>query len=496
MGKQSFFFKNYLSHGLLILFTFLMAGGVFSHQLGVYARTEKQNQLQATAVSVARQTTVYAANPGNDLVRQLYEIYLGQIAVTDQTSILVADPEGTLLFHAVPDGHQAVKKPQLHQKSMQTLRDTDTYSAVGTLEGILPTLSYIVGAPCYDEQNNLTAVVFVSSPTGALNDVMRQVSQMFVIILLIALVGALIISYFISARMTFPLKIMAMASREYASGNFDIRVPEDNKCTEIDELAVSFNNMACDLAKLDELTRGFIGNVSHEFKTPMTSIGGFVDGILDGTIPPEQHQKYLHVISEEVGRLSRMVVRMLDAAKIQSGELILNAVPFDFTEMSSQIILSFEQKIVAKHLEVEIDFDDRLIVRGDRDHVFRAVYNLVDNAVKFINDGGTLTLHARANGNFCEFSVKNTGAGIPSEELSHVFDRFYKTDRSRSLDRSGAGLGLYIVKNIINLHGGDISVQSDGDETEFSFNLPLADKNELHKFFTMQTTNVHNDALE
>lgn len=476
MGKHSFFFKNYLSHSLLILFTFLVAGSVFSHQLGVYARSEKQSQLKATATAVASQTSVVATEPTNELVRELYEVYISQTAHGDQVSILVVYPDGKLAFSASPEGHAKIRSDRITGDTVKRLLSSGSYSAMGTLNGVLPESSYVVGAPCFDENGNPAAMVFVSSPTDDLMGVMRNVSKMFVIILLIALIGDLIISYFISARMTQPLKIMAMASREYAAGNFDIRVPEDDRCTEINELAVSFNNMARDLAQLDELTRGFIGNVSHEFKTPMTSIGGFVDGMLDGTIPPEQHGKYLRIISEEVGRLSRMVVRMLDAAKIQSGELILNTAPFDFTEMSSQIILSFEQKILAKNLDVDIDFDDRLIVNGDRDHVFRAVYNLVDNAVKFIDNGGKLTLRAHAEHGLCAFSIKNTGAGISPEDISHVFDRFYKTDRSRSQDRTGAGLGLYIVKNIINLHGGDISVRSDGGETEFSLTLPLMDK--------------------
>ena len=142
--------------------------------------------------------------------------------------------------------------------------------------------------------------------------------------------------------------------------------------------------------------------------------------------------------------------------------------------MTSQIILSFEQKIEKKKLEVECELDDRLIVMGDRDHLYRAVYNLVDNAVKFIDEGGRLTLRAHPEGDFCAFSISNTGTGISAEDLPHVFDRFYKADRSRSMDKTGAGLGLYIVKNIINLHGGEISVRSDGGETEFEFTLPLA----------------------
>ena len=270
------------------------------------------------------------------------------------------------------------------------------------------------------------------------------------------------------------LKTIAAAAKEFAGGNFDVRVPEDNRCYEIDELAVSFNNMARDLDQLEELTRGFISNVSHEFKTPMTTIGGFVDGMIDGTIPLDQRDKYLKIIAEETKRLSRMVNRMLDAAKIQSGELILSPAPFDFTEMTAQILLSFEQKIEKKKLDVQCDLEERLTVMGDRDHLYRVVYNLTDNAVKFIEDGGTLRLKVHQEGQLCVFAISNTGIGISAEDLPHVFDRFYKTDRSRSMDKTGAGLGLYIVKNIINLHGGEISVRSGGGETEFEFTLPLA----------------------
>ena len=482
MKKHSFFLRNYLSHSLLIVLAFLLAGTMFSYRFGTYLRDEKQQQLQSTASMVASQTSVAAEGRDNILVSKLYNVYINQIASSDQVSIFVTNTDGEILYYAVPGDKFQPQKQQISAKHLRAVQKHGQSIGTGTLDGMLPSVSYYVGAECPDEQGNISAYVFISAPADEVTDLMEQVSRMFILILLMALIGTLIVSYFISARMTAPLKIMAMAAREYAAGNFDVRVPEDSHCTEIDELAVSFNNMARDLAQLDELTRGFIGNVSHEFKTPMTTIGGFVDGMLDGTIPPDQQQKYLRIISEEVRRLSRMVMRMLDAAKIQSGELILNTAPFDFTEMSSQIVLSFEQKINAKKLDVDIAFEDGLIVNGDRDHIFRAVYNLVDNAVKFIDTGGKLTLRAEAEGTFCAFSIKNTGAGISAEDIPHVFDRFYKTDRSRNLDRTGAGLGLYIVKNIINLHGGDISVRSDGGETEFSLTLPLADKKAVENF--------------
>lgn len=477
MLKRSFFFRNYISHAILLLFVFAIAGGVFSHQLSSFAYEEKQSQLKATAQTVADQTQFVLEN--NELY-VIFEPYLARTAQNDQVTIILTDDEGRVLLRADPgDGESLSSVPQntqVDQAIVQQVRQSGYYTGVGTLGNVLSGSSYLFGAACKTADGTIGAYVFTTATNDLAAGMIKGVSRSFSMILMCGLFAALVISYFISASMTQPLKTMARAAKEYAAGNFDVRVPEDNNCDEIDELAVSFNNMARDLEQLDDLTKSFIGNVSHEFKTPMTTIGGFVDGMLDGTIPPQQHEKYLKIISEEVGRLSRMVMRMLDAAKIQSGEIILSSMPFDFSEMSSQIILSFEQKINQKQLDVDIEFDDRVIVMGDRDHVFRAVYNLVDNAVKFINEGGKLTLRAHEAGKYCEFSIRNTGAGISPEDIPHVFDRFYKTDRSRSLDRSGAGLGLYIVKNIINLHGGDISVRSDGGETEFSLILPLAPK--------------------
>lgn len=477
MSRHSFFCKNYVSHVILIIFAFAAAGGMFFYQMSSYALTSKQNELHTTVQSIAEQTALLRSSTSDEF-QKLYMLSIARVAQEDSITVLVTDDDGAVQMLATPSG-DAYTMPGyiIPPEIAQQVRNGGAYASVGTLGVMTGASSYIVGAPVENDDGEVTALVFVSTQDPTTAGVVRHSTQTLVLILLVTLAVALIISFIISQHVTRPIKTIAGAAKEFAAGNFDVRVPEDNKCYEIDELAVSFNNMARDLDQLEELTRGFISNVSHEFKTPMTTIGGFVDGMIDGTIPPEQHDKYLRIIAEETKRLSRMVNRMLDAAKIQSGELLLSPAPFDFTEMTSQIILSFEQKIEKKKLDVECELDDRLIVMGDRDHLYRAVYNLVDNAVKFINESGKLTLRAHPSGTFCEFSISNTGAGISAEDLPHVFDRFYKADRSRSMDKTGAGLGLYIVKNIINLHGGEISVSSAEGLTEFSFTLPLAPNN-------------------
>lgn len=475
MSRRSFFFKNYVSHMILIVFAFAIAGGVFYYQMSSYALTAKQTELRMTVSNLASQTKVLLQ--GNSQIGQeLFNLTVTRIAKEDELTVLVAGSDGVVWMIALPDG--TVAKPSVETmvapEAVEQVKQGNVYAAVGSLGILTEASSYAVGMGCFDVYGTLNAMVFAATEDRGIAGTIRHSVQTLVLILLITLVIALILSFIISQHMTYPLKVIAGAAKEFASGNFAVRVPEDNHCYEIDELATSFNNMAHDLEQLEELTRGFISNVSHEFKTPMTTIGGFVDGIIDGTIPAEQHDKYLRIIAEETRRLSRMVNRMLDAAKIQSGELLLSPAPFDFSEMTSQIILSFEQKIEHRNLEVECALTDRLMVMGDRDHLYRVVYNLVDNAVKFINDNGKLTLRAEPEGKFCAFSICNTGTEIAPEDLSHVFDRFYKADRSRSMDKTGAGLGLYIVKNIINLHGGEISVRSGNGETEFSFTLPLA----------------------
>jgi signal transduction histidine kinase len=232
--------------------------------------------------------------------------------------------------------------------------------------------------------------------------------------------------------------------------------------------------MAVSLSSEEEARRSFVANVSHELKTPMTTISGFVDGILDGTIPPEKHAHYLQIVSGEVKRLSRLVRSMLDLSRIDSGQLKLHPVSFDFTQAVCASLLSFEQQIEQKQLTVEgLEDCEPQTVCGDFDLLQQVVYNLLENAVKFTNEGGTLSVRLYRETGRTFLSIRNTGEGIPSTELPHIFERFYKSDRSRSLDKSGTGLGLYLVKTIVNLHGGEITVQSVPHEyCEFVFWLP------------------------
>ena len=232
--------------------------------------------------------------------------------------------------------------------------------------------------------------------------------------------------------------------------------------------------MADALDALEGSRRSFVSNVSHELKTPMTSIAGFIDGILDGTIPQSKQHYYLEIVSAEVRRLSRLVVSMLNMSKIESGDLEMKPSNYDISDQIIHILLTFEQKIENNNIEIRgLDNLNPTYIVADPDMIYQAIYNLFDNAVKFTNEGGYIEVSLIEKHTEIEVSIKNSGEGIQKEELSKVFERFYKVDKSRSLDSKGAGLGLYIVKLMIEMHGGRVFAKSDSTETaEFTFSLP------------------------
>ena len=226
--------------------------------------------------------------------------------------------------------------------------------------------------------------------------------------------------------------------------------------------------------RLDDARREFVANVSHELKTPMTTIGGYIDGMLDGTIPPEKQQHYMQIVSGEVRRLSRLVRNMLDIAKLQAmGVEDSRKTRFDLGEELSDVLITFEQKIYNKHLDVRVDLPDKPVwTRAERDSITQVIYNLIDNAIKFCPDGGRLSLRVQSDGGKARVSVENIGPTIDKDELPLLFDRFHKADKSRSADREGWGLGLYIAKTIVGAHGGDIWATSENGVTQFNFTLP------------------------
>ena len=349
----------------------------------------------------------------------------------------------------------------------------------GTLDGALREVSFIVSAPV-KAGGSVVGIVYATQPVvDGLAPYILGIFRMFFWAALLALALAFIIVYLVSYKMTKPLREMSQAAKQYALGDFSKRIPVSKSLfmnnDEIEELVVAFNSMAQALATLELSRRSFVSNVSHELKTPMTTIGGFIDGILDGTIESEKQSKYLKIVSEEIRRLSRLVTGMLNMSKLEAGELDLNPVPFDISEMLFKTLLGFEQIIDKKHIEIRgLDSIGNNPVTADKDMINQVVYNLIDNAVKFTPEGGYIEVSSKADAEKVIVKIRNSGKGIPAEEIDKIFERFYKIDKSRSYDVKGAGMGLYLCKTIIELHGGQILARSNfGEFAEFIFQLPL-----------------------
>lgn len=262
-------------------------------------------------------------------------------------------------------------------------------------------------------------------------------------------------------------------SEQYARRDFSEKIPTDVPYT-TPEIAEYVNTVAEDVAKSEETSKTFIANVSHELRTPITTIGGFVDGILDGTIPKSKQNEYLVLVSKEIKRLRILISSMLNMSRFETGTLMPNFRDVNLTEIVIQTVLMFEKKIEDKHLEVEGLGSDRMTCEVDADLIQQVVYNLVENAVKFVNDGGILSFRfERSVTGMCTIGIKNTGEGLKNTEITQVFDRFYKTDSSRGKDTTGLGLGLAISRKIVHLHHGHIVVKSVvGEYTEFLIQLP------------------------
>ena len=304
----------------------------------------------------------------------------------------------------------------------------------------------------------------------------------FIYILLIIFAGVFIIiiifEFWFSKYMSKPLDEMSEASRMYARGDFSKRIKQSFETSnEMGTLISSFNNMADSLEKSEQRRSEFISNISHELRTPMTTIAGFADGILDGTIPKEDEDKYLKSISDETKRLSRLVRNMLDVSKMKSmSSDVSRRSDFDLTELVLETLLSFESRATKKNLDVDPQFPDKhIIVHADKDGITQVIYNLLDNAVKFAKENSTIVLRLYIEDDKACVSVLDEGETIPADDLPYIFDRFHKSDRSRSLDKDGVGLGLYLVKTIINGHDEDIAVKSENGFTEFAFTLPVAE---------------------
>ena len=474
--------------GLTFLCMVLLGVGFFSLSYQ-YQLKEIQTTLDRNAGFISSYADA-ALTKGGSLTDESFVNYIHSVVLLTNTTVLVCDTDGQVLCAAGSNLNQETFRTPLQNLYVpnwavnQLLRGSE-YSGMTTFNQLLSSRCYLTSevlSPLTQDPKNPTDLVpsgvatgflFVAADATSVSEFLHSTLQLFLITAMVVLLISLIICSITVQRQVEPLKGMCAFAHKFAHGEVDTRVTEyTNRDDEIGELAVAFNAMADSLAQAEQKRSEFVANVSHELKTPMTTIAGFADGILDGTIPPEKERESLQVISSETRRLSRLVRRMLELSRLQSSERVAAQEQFDAAELLIRVLVSLEAKITEKDLDVQTELPDGpVMVWGDPDAVTQVCYNLLDNAVKFSFPKGKLTLKITTKAGKAYVSIGNQGETIPPDQLSHIFDRFHKADSSRSTHKDGVGLGLYIVKTLLNTYKEDITVTSEDGFTEFTFTL-------------------------
>ena len=477
-------FSKYLSIISLVVVLGFLVMMLFQLFLTANALSgEKKELLLENAESIAQHTASSAdvtLDKNGGVVYRLdgnrLKPLLSLVSDAIDATILITDVQGDVLLAAGTADDMQFERTI----SLSTFVDDvgEEYYGIGTLGGLLDGGHHVAALPVVIQGDLVLGYIVAYTPNDAFVETIKSNISIYVY----SVLGALILSFgfvwLLTDRFVRPLREMAAAAHSFAEGDFSPRVKVKGK-DEVAQLGEALNGMAVSLSSVEMMRRSFIANVSHELKTPMTTIAGFIDGMLDGTIPREKQAQYMKIVSDEVKRLSRLVRSMLDLSRIDSGELKMTTAQLDLTDIVLNVLVSSEQRIEKKNLSITgVEDCEPMQVCGDYDLLNQVLYNLLDNAIKFTDEGGNIHIRLYREDSRVYVTIRNTGEGIPPEEMPQIFERFYKSDRSRSLDKNGVGLGLYIVHTVIRLHGGEITVRSvQGEYTDFTFWIPENSEN-------------------
>ena len=465
---KSIFTRYFAICSAVILISFCCLGTVLLLVSSRYFLDEKKSLMLKDARALASYTQEkMLAQP--DVWREDVVAEMKTYAIGSNSDYLLCGDDGYVV--AATSGDVEDIDPELLQKF-----DGNTTYSYDDLKGALKEVCHITGDTF--TANGPRYYVLAYSPKSEQDNYTKNIMEIFMISAIAVLLVVMFLVYFATLKLTAPITEVADIAKKLGSGDFSVTLPEYTT-KEFNELSIAFNEMAANLKSYDTMRNSFLANVSHELRTPMTSIGGFVDGLLDGTIPKAKQGYYLRIISSEVARLTRLVKSMLNLAKIEAGELEPNKTTFPVTEPILDTLLTFEPRIDEKNIEIRGLDVQRISMYADIDLIHQVMYNLIENAIKFVNDGGYIEFSFDEGEDVTSVSIRNSGEGLAEDELPLVFDRFYKTDKSRGIYAQGLGLGLNIARSIVEIHGGKIMVKSlKGEYTEFTFTIPKAAKTE------------------
>lgn len=471
--KKTLYLKFILAYFIFGVFSFIIVSVFVPNMTKEHLVREKAEALysEATLISNTYATGLYTSETDLETVKTQLDF----LAVYLDSTIRIINPSGRLVLDTnVPLNVEEV----VMIENFDPTATAGSYYMVNDFFGSFDSEMLSVFAPITSNYMVKGYVVIHCD----MNDIQASCNSMLnisYITMVILLLLSLIILIFFTEMVYIPLRKITYATEQYAAGNmhYEFQVESDD---EIGYLAVCLNYMASQIAGTEDDQKKFVANVSHDFRSPLTSIRGYLEAMIDGTIPPEQHEKYLGIVLNETERLTNLTNSLLTLNNLNTKGMMLNRTDFNINQIIRNTAASFEGTCRKKTIAIELVLTgDEMYVNADKDRIQQVLYNLIDNAIKFSHHDSVIRVETSLKKNKLFVSVKDTGIGIPKEDLKLIWDRFYKSDLSRGKDKKGTGLGLSIVKEIINCHNEHINVIStEGVGSEFIFSLPLSAKND------------------
>lgn len=471
--KKSIFSKIFLLNIVTIIVGVLFLSIVQYIMMSQFVYREKVTELKENAQTIAGFIETGTAP-------EKLQNFLYGFSHSTGTGILIISRNGEILLASAPEGVYNKNARRISPEYTEDVFKNRENIEKGTLGGIYENEMFTLQVPIVSASKNaVLGAIFISTAAPEMTRMQSHLGRIILFSLFLVILISFGLSFTLSRRLSRPIKSIVSTAKKFAQGDFSSRVDigkHAGRIIEIDELTHTFNDMAESLEQSDSIRNNFISDVSHELRTPMTTIGGFVDGILDDTIPPERQRDYLLIVKEEISRLSSLLTSFLNITRLQADSRALEPTVFDINETIRRTLVGFEAPIEEKGIRVNVLLEkESCPVRADMNSIRQVMTNLLENAIKFTEKGGEIRISVTTRQQEAVISVYNTGCGIAADEQKLIFERFYKADKSRSLNRTGTGIGLYIVKDILNRHGKDITVNSRECEfAEFIFTLDLA----------------------
>lgn len=469
--KRILYLKFLLAYLIFGVFGFIIISAFVSQYTYSKLTKEKANSLyrEANVISSTYAADLYSTT------RSLTEVkeQMDNLSIFMNADIWIINPSGKMIISS--EHPVDVENPVIIENFDPTITG-ENYYTTGNFFGSYEDEVLSVLSPITADYKIKGYVVIHAS----MEDIGRECDEVLAtayLLLIILFVLSLIILLFFTEMVYIPLKKITLATEQYASGNLHYEFSVDSG-DEMGYLAATLSYMASEIARGEDNQKKFIANVSHDFRSPLTSIRGYLEAMLDGTIPPEMHEKYLGIVLSETERLTKLTNGLLALNNLNMKGVVLDYSDFDINEVIKSTVMSFEGTCEKKNISIDLVlYDESLYVHADEMKIGQVLYNLLDNAIKFSHSDSTIRIEASEKHNKAFISVKDSGIGIPKDQVKFVFDRFYKSDLSRGKDKKGTGLGLSIVKEIINAHNEHINVIStEGVGTEFIFSLAKSEE--------------------